>query len=228
MSSSLLSITLLLPLVASFFGGGGQVNTSTINADCLRGNGRLSTETRQVSSFTSLEVEGSFVVTVRCQQGPSLTIKAESNLLPHIGTEQHGSTLKISARRSICANKPLVIVLTTKQLGRLQAEGANELNVSDLTGDDFKLDLLGAGDVQLAGTVERFRATIDGSADLQAGDLQAAEAKIVISGAASAQVRAEDKLEVNSSGASELCYNGNPAQLSTEINGVGDVGPCSP
>ena len=160
----LASFVLVLPFLAGFFGDAGQVNTSTIN--CIKGNGRQTTEARQIAQFDALEVEGSFTVTVVCGQSATLSIKAESNLLPYISSQLHGSTLKIFARKSICATDPIILTLTTQQLQRLQAEGANDISVENLVNDSFTLGLEGAGDARLAGATSMFTAIISGSGDV--------------------------------------------------------------
>ena len=219
------SYAIFFPFLISLFGS-GQINSVTINGDCLQGNRQTKTEHREIMDFTTLEVAGSFEVVVRCQKAPGLTISGEGNLLSHVIAQQEGKVLKIYTDRSLCAHKPLMIQLSTKQLQRLQAGGANDLQVVALASPDFELQLDGSGSVGLAGKVDHLKASISGSSDLHATSLRAKDAYLAIGGAASAQLTALEKLHVISDGASDVCYQGDPASVTTEINGVGDVEPC--
>jgi hypothetical protein len=65
-------------------------------------------------------------------------------------------------------------------------------------------------------------ADVQGASHYQAGDLQSAETYIEISGASDAELRADETLQVNGSGASHVRYYGSP-EVSQQLNGASDL-----
>ena len=213
----------VVPLLVGLLGVFGQVNTSTVN--CVEGKGPVEEQKRDITDFSVLEIDGSF--DLQFQSGPAaLTVKTEKNLHQHIVTERLGNTLKIYSDRSICAKKALAITLASPKLEKVISTGANDMAFRKLHGTTFHLESDGAGDVKLAGRVNALTVRYDGSGDLQAADLEAAQVDLRLDGSSSVVVHASELLKVVSHGAADVCYHGSPARVERHVEGVGDVEPC--
>lgn len=82
------------------------------------GSGHVTTEMRQVSGFTRVELSGTGELTVEKTGTESLMISAEDNLLPLLTSEVSGDTLILGAKSNttIYATKPITYSLTVTDL----------------------------------------------------------------------------------------------------------------
>jgi hypothetical protein len=87
---------------------------------------------------------------------------------------------------------------------------------------DFKLHCSGSGDASIMGSAESADISISGSADIDARNFAAQEARIGSSGSSQVQIRAVRSLDVHISGSGDLRYWGDPA-VSRQVSGSGRV-----
>ncbi len=106
------------------------------------------TETRKLSSFSKLEVSGSFDVNMETGNEESVKIIAEGVGLEKIITEVKGNTLDIYLERGEYRNIKVKIYLTCKSIDAIDKSGSGNLTCnSDLSADNFDLDFSGSGNV---------------------------------------------------------------------------------
>lgn len=224
-----MKLTLAVALIAGIFGinigFNNEVNTGnvTVSSGCIEGNGKEKMEEREISSFTQMEVDGAFDITVTSGRKASLRISGDSNVLPHIVSKVEGDTLKLFAKKSVCASLPISVTVETEELTRLAASGANDISVKGIDTPKFTVSLNGSGDIGLAGQTRELSATVEGSGNLHARSLQAEEVDIIAQGATGAEVYASRRLNAISQGVGDIRYYGNPADVKKSIAGVGDI-----
>jgi hypothetical protein len=189
----------------------------------VRGNGHVREESRNISEFTRLEAGGAYSIKVFVGKTASLKISAEENLLPLIKTVVRGNTLIIDTKKSLSPRKEIRIMITTPNLTSIDVSGANNVEASGINCDEFEAELSGAGSVDLEGKVERFRAELSGAGNIDAKNLKANEVSISVSGAASADVYAKEKLDASVSGVGSIDYYGDPVKTKTNVSGVGSI-----
>jgi len=214
--------------------------TSCFNT--IDGNGTIVTETRDIDNFNEIDVAGAYELILVQGNKVALEVVADENLLEHIRTEVKNNTLFISNKESIRKSKSLKLFITVVDLKKidasgavnihnkniLQAEyldidvsGAAELNlIVDL--NDFELDLSGASETTLKGKTKNFDIDISGAGELNAKDFEVENAKIDLSGAASANVFVTKNLDVDIAGAGSVKYKGNPT-IKKEVSGAGSI-----
>ena len=210
----------------------------------VRGSGNIQTETRRVSGFQSVDLNG--IGTLNIVQGDkeSLEITTDDNLLEYIQSEVSGKNLRLGIKDyvNLQPTDDVVYQLTvidlnsveTSGLGDVQIQslgtgdlqlgisGAGNINIGDLTADTLALGISGLGNVELAGRVSDQKIKISGAGNYKAGDLFSRVADIKISGTGSAKVWAADKLNVDLSGMGSVDYYGDPI-LNMDISGMGKV-----
>lgn len=216
-----------------------------IFAKRIKGNGNISSETRSVGSFHSIDVSGA--ITVMVAQGPEAEIKVEGdqNLLEYVEVYESGGVLKIHQRKGVNLkpSRSLKIHVTNPEFKSLQASGACDIIGKNLIRSDERLmidlsgacdinmevdapsvfaDASGAGKIVLAGKTRDLEIDGSGSTDLKCLNLMAENVKIDISGAGDAEVFASVKLDVEVSGAGNVKYKGN-ASVNQDISGAGSV-----
>jgi hypothetical protein len=141
-------------------------------------------------------------------------------------------------------DEPLDVFITMPQLVLLNASAAARVQVSGfenqasyqrlvlsgaaeaaVTGTPTEVTFLlsGASRLVITGTTVNLTGELSGAAYLDAYGLASLRTELDASGASKAYVRAQDKLYVTASGASEVRYKGNPPQLFTEVSGAAKI-----
>ena len=187
----------------------------------IRGNGHVTTETRPVTDFTSVEADGAF--TIAWSNGPAgLKIKTDENLLNRIETSVRGQKLRLHARGQLRPTDGIRVTLMSSGLSGARLTGAVRLTATKLSGQGFYLEGTGATRVVADGRVNELMATMSGASKLEAESLQAETVQLSISGAGKAEVAASKILKVAISGAGKVTYTGNPT-IEKHISGAGSV-----
>ncbi|WP_338039003.1 GIN domain-containing protein [Maribacter litopenaei] len=81
----------------------------------------------------------------------------------------------------------------------------------------------GYGDITLSGSTKDFEATISGSGDIKAFEMDADNVDATVSGSADIEVTANKMLKARVSGSGDITYKGNPEKLDTKTSGSGDI-----
>jgi hypothetical protein len=216
------------------------------------GGATVVTETRAVTAFHKLDVDGNAEVTLVASPQQEVVVEAPSNVQSRVRVRVEGDTLNISgghtrrwwhaiigtgrappAPRITVKFKNLdTIVLSGSvkltagkleaQTLRIAASGGSSLRVDDIAAQALKLSGAGALKATLGGKVVDSDISISGAGDVRAGELTSENARVSVSGAGSIVLRAEKTLRASISGAGSVEYYGNP-EVKQEISGVGRV-----
>lgn len=210
--------------------------------------GKPVSQTREVSGFDRIEINGAYALYLTQGKEYSLRIEAEPEVLENIETEVKGGLLKVSdnkprIRIGAFKGKTRKIYLTLPELKDLCINGAADvisqnriktgnfgLTVNgagdvelELEAGDVAATINGAGDIKLKGTAENFDISIDGAGDISAGDLASQKASVSISGAGDCRVNASQELTVNIAGSGDVGYQGSPKVMMKNVSGLGRV-----
>jgi hypothetical protein len=233
-----------LALSACSYGG---VNFS-INSENVQGSGAMKSETRDLSSFSRVELRSIGNLTIQQGEKESITIQADDNLLPYITTDVNGDTLVIGMQPNINVNpsKTIEYTLTVKSLSGVVLSGFGNITAEELNGDAIKMRLTGSGDInvnsvnakemsmQLTGfgnitvneaNVDRPTLELTGSGDMKVNQLTAQDLNLTISGFGNATLTGTtDEQTVRLTGSGN--YKGGDLQSSSAaitISGFGDA-----
>jgi hypothetical protein len=197
----------------------------------LRGSGTAMTESRDVEAFDSIEIGGAFELIVHVD--PTATqrveVSGDDNIVPEVTTTVSGGELDIEFERNgmVRPKLDLRVEIWVPSLAGVEASGASEITVEGLHGERFELDLSGASDTNLRGSVDLFEVDISGASDLDARELHAKNVELELSGAGNAEVWASDRLDADVSGAGNVRYFGSTNAVHENVSGAGSVTPGS-
>ncbi len=169
----------------------GSFSSCIIINDCIDGNRNLETEERTTSGFTAIANETSFEVIYRRSDITSVTVEAESNILPYIVTDVSGGALEIRTTRGThCLRYTIqpVIVVTAPFIDELVNSGSGDIIAGPLEGEEVKIVVSGSGDI-ISGSVDCSSASfvISGSGEIKTGAVDTQEFKVTISGSGNAK-----------------------------------------
>ena len=180
------------------------------------GGGERIVETRQVAPFDRLEVSESVDVQVVPGDGREVRVAAGENVIDRVVTESSGGVLKIDIRDRgiVIGPDPLNDVevagpgVGARGAWTSRARATSRSRAS--TQQELELRVQGAGDVEASGTVDRLTATIQGAGDARLSQLRVRTARVVVQGAADAELNVSDELDVTVQGAGDVSYTRRP------------------
>lgn len=179
---------------------------SLVVASCNVGSGEIVGETRDVGSFTSIEVSGAVDVVLVVEPGADVevVVNYDDNLLDQIVTRVEGDTLLVATEGNVSTfGGGRFVSVTTDHLEGISVSGASDLDGSgELVG--YQLDVEGASDVNLR-------------------ELTAEIVELDVSGASDVRVYASTSVDGEVSGASDVRIYGDPDTVQVDSSGASDV-----
>jgi len=210
----------------------------------VKGSGDLVSETRQVSSFDSVDLSGVGEMIITQSGSESLSIETDDNVMEHVEAKVEEGTLKLGFKSGVRFINPSQLIfnvgvddlisLTLSGSGSIESEmiettqldasvsGSGDVLIVDLTAGEVKADISGSGEIQLAGDVTAQDVKISGSGKYLAGDLCGASITVDVSGSGDATVCATETLDAEVSGSGSVDYYGRPS-LNVSESGSGEI-----
>lgn len=212
---------------------------------CIDGNGNAVTESRiPTGDFDEISVAANFNAVVTPYTKDSISVEAESNLMPYIITEVSGNRLILRTPTNNCVDpqKPIVIHVFAKNVGRLDISGSGSITTDPITTGDLAVNISGSGKISANTTATKVSANISGSGNIvltgsatdanyrisgsgniDASALISQNCYSVISGSGNIYCSATDKLDVTISGSGSVYYKGTPGSVNANISGSGKL-----
>jgi len=190
----------------------------------IRGDGVFKTESREVTTFSSISFESVGKLKVIQNGKESLTIAAEENILPMLESRVSDKTLYISNenKSSIDPTKPIEFIVEVKNLENLTAKAVGSIEVNGIQGKSLTVSLDGVGNVAIAGNVDLLDLELSGVGSFNGADLKTNEARILNKGVGSVVVNASEQLDASASGIGSIEYIGSP-QIKESVKGMGVI-----
>jgi hypothetical protein len=211
----------------------------------VKGSGTVTTETRNIPGFTSVDVSGSIDLYISNDSASRVRIETDDNLIQHVETYEEGGTLYIDVEKgyNLRPTGQIKVHVSAPEFRKLKASGACDIFTTGrvtsseslairLSGSsDASLDikaprvnahLTGAGSLELKGETRDLELEGTGSSDLECFEMKAENVSVRITGAGSADVFASVKLDVKVTGSGSVKYRGSPA-VDQRISGAGSV-----
>lgn len=145
--------------------------------NCIDGNGDVKTEERSAEPFTAVSNTTSFQVIYVRSDEYSVTVEAESNIIPYIETSISRESLEVrTIRGTHCLRYTVrpVITVTAPFITELVSSGSGDIVADSLEGEDVKIVSTGSGDILTADISARaLSIVISGSGDVTTGQIDA-------------------------------------------------------
>lgn len=188
----------------------------------IRGNGNVTSQSRSVSEFSSVEASGALRVEWR-SGAPSATITTDSNLMQYIDVSTSGTKLILRTHENLRPTQHVLVQISSSMLTSAALRGAVRLDAQNVSGGEFNLDAAGATRVELTGSASALNATLSGASRLDADSFRSRNVDMSITGAGRADVYASENLSVRISGAGKVTYSGNPKTIDRKVSGAGSI-----
>ncbi|MDF1575749.1 MAG: DUF2807 domain-containing protein [Bacteroidales bacterium] len=212
--------------------------------ESISGNGRVITDTRDITGFTGVHVSSGIDVFLSQGSNFEISVEADENLQDVILTEREGNMLVVKTDRVNIRNAkskkvhislPELIELKISSAGdcvgqtpflcedlRLSISSAGDLSL-EVDAHEINLDISSSGDACLSGSADLLNVSLSSAGDLNAFDLIAARVDVVVSSAGDARVHATEEISMNASSAGNIYYKGDASVIHSHSSSAGDI-----
>jgi hypothetical protein len=105
----------------------------------------------------------------------------------------------------------------------ISTSGSSDVDIVELDSRHLEVETSGSSDLDLHGEVEVFELRTSGSSDVRARELEAQRVTIRTSGSSDVEVCVTESLDVSVSGSGDVDYYCDPASVTRNVSGSGDV-----
>ena len=197
------------------------VVTALAVAGCdLGDDGPRTSQARDVAAFSRIDNRDSVDVRLHVGEPQRVQVRAGEKVIDDVRTEVRDGTLHVTFDHDGFLGDDVIVEASVPQLTAVEASGSGDIDADGIDADALAVRSDGSADITLEGTAARFALDLDGSGDADASGLAAREARVVVGGSGDADVRADQRLDVDGSG--DVRYHGAPA-LTRHVDGSGDL-----
>ena len=211
----------------------------------IKGNGNVTTETRNTSNYNGVISSGSFDIKLIPGKEGNITLKGESNLMEYIITEVKEGKLRIKVKKNtnLKFTKNFTITVPYNEINLVGLSGSGDItNSGTINADDFKISLSGSGDIdlnteatkiktsiagsgniKLNGNSNTLTCSVAGSGSIKAFDLKTNSIAVSLSGSGNVKTTVSEKIKVRIAGSGSVYYKGNPKKIDSKSAGSGSV-----
>ncbi len=189
----------------------------------IHGSGTMTTEVRDVESFTQIEVAMGVDVYVTVGSPQQVKLTFDDNIVDKVRTRIRGNTLEIDTRYSFDCDEDCKIEITVPSLTAFGLAGSGNIEIHGVIDDEFEVDVAGSGDIRIDGQTKRLSIDLAGSGDIDTRELIAEDVEVDIAGSGNVRVYASKSLEADISGSGDVRYYGDPEDVESDVSGSGSI-----
>jgi hypothetical protein len=199
----------------------------SINISTVVGSGKVTSQTRSATGFSSVVLKGSANVFVTLGPSESVVVEADDNILPLIETDVQNDRLVINTRANthINTSNPVRVTVTMTSLKGVALSGSGNIDVSGLQEGSLLFELPGSGNITVTGAADSVNISLPGSGNIYCDGLMAKSATVTLNGSGNIKVYASQSLDASIRGSGEIRYAGNPTTVNKSITGSGSIMP---
>jgi len=181
-------------------------------------------QTRNVSSFTSINTQTACKITVEVGKAQSITLRGDSKFIEKFTTVVTGNELVITdANKRMKITDSDEIIITVPELKKFNFQGAGMTKINNLNIDRFDLAYEGAGSLTATGKVNHLTIHSHGVGAIDTKALSAKEVEVYGEGVGAITVTASEKLNATLQGIGSLTYYGHPRTINKSVEGIGSI-----
>lgn len=189
----------------------------------VTGSGRIVTQSRPVGNFHRVEIKGSTNIKVRLGAAPSVSLRADDNLLPYLTSEVRNGTLILDSRGSFRTKTTPLAVISVPNLDYVHISGSGNAAVAGVNNRSLEMLVQGSGDIRATGRTGNVKATIQGSGNADLRGLAAGRADVSVMGSGNVWIDTNGAVRARSFGSGNVYVLGRPATLDQQRAGSGRV-----
>ncbi len=201
-------------------GACGLFNEPMLNSSHLSGS--VTTESREATDFTGVELRGTGDVTIVTGDAFSVEVTADSALHDYISTSVRSDRLIIAQQFTWIGDVPdITYVVTMPEVTSLTTAGSGSITADNIDTPQLSVSVAGSGDVQLRGNANNADVTIAGSGHADLSLLRVADGSVDVAGSGSTQIAVSQSLAIDIAGSGDVQATGRADDLRIDVAGSG-------
>lgn len=161
--------------------------------------------------FDAIEISGAYKLDVIVGEDFSIELAGPAEEMSRVEATLKNNALVLGSKRKIRGDhKGVKAVVTMPALNRISVSGVADADVSGVKAADFKLDLSGVGEVNIAGACDKLVARVSGVGEIDAQSLQCKAVDVKVAGVGEARVYASESVSAEVSGMGGITVYGAP------------------
>lgn len=170
----------------------------------IQGNGNIVTESIDLDSFSKLEMNGAFEMTISYGTEQEVVVTGDSNIVDRIKKRVSMDTWTLELERGHYGNYDLSFQITLPAIEKIVDNGVAKIQMVDFPKQ------------------ENFSLEINGTGSFKGFDMPTDNCIVAINGLGFCEVMAEKTLDVTINGSGRVYYKGD-AEVHQNISGLGSV-----
>ena len=197
---------------------------SSCSKDSLTGSGELTSELRNVVTFTKISSEGVFEVNITQGDSQTVEIIADDNIMSKVITKVVDNELRLYLDEDTnYKNISLQANITVPVINGLKNSGTGNVLILNVdTNTDFNVYNSGTGDISIEGSAKSLTLKNEGDGTFEGFLFSVDDCNIKIIGSGDCKVNCDDYLNVQIEGSGDVYYLGTPI-IEADISGSGKV-----
>lgn len=191
--------------------------------DTITGSGRLVTETRDVSDFTSISSEGVFEINIKESETQSVEVTADDNIIHNVKTTVSGKELSLYLKGDSYERITLQSNIEVVGLNGISNSGVGNINAVGVKNEgEFRVYNSGTADIMINGESTDLNIMNEGTGDFKGFDFEVKSCEIENVGSGDIEVNCSESLDITITGSGDVYYKGQPT-INVKITGSGKV-----
>ncbi len=185
-------------------------------------------EVRELATFTKIRIKGGLELDLVAGKDQRVEVSAGRGHLAEVETYVRGDTLVIDMDHDdddgIHINSDDVhVTISMAMLEELEVLGAVDAEMSGIDSKNLRIDIKGAGDVEIEGTCGSLELEIKGAGDVDAEELKCADVQVSVKGVGEARVYASESVDADVSGIGSITVYGEPGKVRQSDGFLGSI-----
>jgi hypothetical protein len=203
------------------------VSALALLSACSENPGPTRTETRELSAFESIDMEGAARLEISVGGENSVQVEGPEEVLKRLTTEVRDNTLYIESRPKDWlpsqGRARVTLRIAVPKLASLSLGGGNNVLLSGYAGGESTIAVEGAAHIKAKGELDRLTVRMAGAGHADFSELVSKDTHVTVDGVGNVIVHPKDKLDATMNGVGAIYYAGSPTEVSTRMNGLGTI-----
>lgn len=194
---------------------------------CSPDAGPTHLDTREVSEFHGLDIEGGSRLEISVGSPQRVQIEAPQSVLEHVETEVRDGVLFVRSRAKhwmSSGRSRITIRIAVPRLESLRLMGGHRATISGFSGGESTINVEGAVKLNASGQLDQLTVYLAGAGTANLSELTATAAHVTVDGVGRVVVHPTETLDATMNGLGAIHYIGAPREVRTRMNGLGSIG----
>jgi hypothetical protein len=191
----------------------GLFLTSACDNDQNEGSGNVITDDRTTSTFSAIEVDDAFEVTIRQGADHQVLISSDDNIISRINTSTTNGVLTVTLSNGSYRNTTLRVEVTAPQLDRIELGDAIRGELIDfVSANDLIISINDATKLDMSGFAPKLELNVNDASQVNGFNFTTSTCNTSVRDASKVELTVTDRLEGSLRDASTFRFRGSPEQ----------------